>query len=90
MDEPSSAESVMTTRDLKKFKPFASMVLMISFAWACCSSEPLGVTSTAKYGVPLYIFQVKLSGFGISSIPRKITCGIVFRESKFLIMSSSD
>lgn len=90
MNGPSSAERDMTILDLKNSRPFASMVLIMSFAWACCSSDPVGVTSSAKHGAPEYIFQDKVPAFLLSSKPRKIRCGLVLRESKFLIICSSD
>lgn len=36
----------------KKDKPFSSMALIMSLQAACWATEPFGVTSTAKNGIP--------------------------------------
>ena len=67
-------------------RPRASKSLIKAFAFA--SKEPLGVTSNAKKGEPLYIVHSNPCVF-VSSKPRKRSCGVVTVELNSETVSSS-
>ena len=84
---PSGAFNVICIRPSMNVDPVAfaaSITPLASF-----STDPRGVTSTAKNGLPLYIPCSKPSFF-FSSRPRNKTSGNVIAELYSLIISSSD